>query len=146
MINFRQLKMLLIAVAVLLSSTSCALIFLSPTVQSVMAGKAPIMTAVQAEGQKDVLRGQVIQLYGRITKNGRRPCLDGLVTLSPNTDDTFANLKIGELILVRGFLKITKGQGTEPLQLTSAVYYHGIERGHEAILRKLRGSFSVEDN
>ena len=50
MINFRQLKMSLAVVAVLLSSTSCALIFLSPSVQSVMASKAPIMTTEQAEG------------------------------------------------------------------------------------------------
>ena len=105
-----------------------------------MAGNAPIMTTKQAEEQKDVLRGKIIQLYGRFTKIERCPSLDGLVMLSPNNYDTFANVKIGQLILVRGFFKAAKDQASERLQLSSTVYYPGIERGHEAALTKLRSA------
>lgn len=138
-----QLAMVLFATVVsMLSSTSCSLMFgaamLNPSVQSSMAAKAPIMTTAQVIKGRGALRGQIIHLYGRVTQLGNHPRLDGAVDLIPNTSGAFRGAKIGQLILVRGFFKSASSEGDERLQLTSAVYYLGIEKGHEAELAKLR--------
>lgn len=105
---------------------------MTPSVQSAMAAKAPIMTTAQAVKSRNQLSGQIVQLYGRVTQLGKHPCLDDTIDLVPNTRETFDGAKVGQLILVRGFFKADR------LQLTSAVYYPGIEKGHEAELIKLR--------
>jgi len=129
--------------AVMLSFTSCSLMFgaamLSPSVQSAMAAKAPIMTTAQAVKGRSALHGQIVHLYGKITQLGRHPRLDDSIDLTPNTNDTFSGARIGQMILVRGFFKSDRSHEMERLQLTSAVYYPGIEKAHEAELAKLRG-------
>ena len=106
---------------------------MTPSVQSAMAVKAPIMTTAQAVKSRNVLSGQIVQLYGRVTQIEKHPCLDDTIVLVPNSIDTFDGAQVGQLILVRGFFKADR------LQLTSVVYYPGIEKGHEAELAKLRG-------
>ncbi len=39
----------------------------------------------------------------------------------------------------RGFIKSDRSHGLERFKLVSAVWYPGIEKGHEAELAKLRG-------
>ena len=132
-----------VAGAVLLSLNSCACVaalFLStPTMKSTFAGNAPIMTTAQAVKGGDALQGQVIQLYGKITHLGKHPRLDDTIDLIPGFGGDIKDASIGQMILVRGFIKSDLRQGMERFKLTSAVWYPGIERSHEAELAKLRG-------
>ena len=132
-----------VAGAFLFSLNSCACVagvFLStPTMKSTFAGNAPIMTTAQAVQGGDALKGQVIQLYGKITQLGKHPRLDEAIDLIPGFGGDFKDVRIGQTILVRGFFKSERCQGEGRLKLTSAVWYPGIEKSHEAELAKLRG-------
>jgi hypothetical protein len=111
----------------------------TPTMKSTFAGNAPIMTTAQAVKGGDALRGQVIQLYGKITHLGKHPRLDDAVDLIPGFGGDFKDVSVGQTILVRGFFKSDRRHGMERFRLTSAVWYPGIEEMHEAELAKLRG-------
>ena len=107
--------------------------------KSTFAGNAPIMTTAQAVKGGDALQGQVIQLYGKITHLGKHPRLDDTVDLIPGFGGDIKDASIGQMILVRGFIKSDRRHGMERFKLISAVWYLGIERSHEAELAKLRG-------
>lgn len=125
----------------LVALPSCSLMFgaalLTPDVQSSMATKAPLVTTADVQRQPAQYENQIIQIYGRITRLGERPCIDGLIDLYPSDRKAFGNLRLNQRILVRGYLRGVKNQNDRPLRLTSAVYYPGIEKGHEAALRQL---------
>jgi hypothetical protein len=132
-----------VAGAVLLSLNSCAYMLgawmSTPTMKSTFAGNGPIMTTAQAVKGGDGLKGQVIQLYGTITQLGKHPRLDDAIDLIPGFGGDFKDVRIGQTILVRGFFKSERRQGMEVFKLTSAVWYPGIEKSHEAELAELRG-------
>jgi hypothetical protein len=132
-----------VAGALLLSLNSCAYMLgawmATPSMQSTFAGNAPIMTTAQAVKGGGALRGQVIQLYGTITQLGKHPRLDDSVDLIPGFGGDFKEVRVCQTILVRGFFKSDRRHGMERFKLTSAVWYPGIEKSHEAELAKLRG-------
>jgi hypothetical protein len=107
--------------------------------KSTFAGNAPILTTAQAVKGGNAFQGQVIHLYGKLTQLGNHPRLDDSIDLIPGFGGNFEEARVGQMMLVRGFIKSDRRHGMGALKLTSAVWYPGIEKAHEAELAKLRG-------